>query len=583
MGRARLHGRHQSHLDGRARPRRDGWRGLGLFPRSARGIAHRSLLKPCLWRHLPDRPVDRLLPAWRLVRTGSRGGDGKGRASGLAHRFHFRCGRRGVWADRMPDPACPLRLHRVARPVEGLARARRLHQARRGGARHAVWPSGAYQHGGQCRAPPRQGHDAAVHLLWRLFPARHGADHGICARFNAQAADGGAGHRWRGSRARSGARWHQGACGLSGRLILLAAGGTGGHLFPAAALAQELARRGYDVELATDIRAEKYGIEFPGRAIHRIPSATLTSRSPLAVAATFSRLCMGFLGARRLLQQIKPSAVIGFGGYPTLPPIIAASTLKIPTAIHEQNAIMGRANRLLSRFVDKIALSFKPTKLLRPDAEAKAQVTGIPVRDAVLAYRNSAYLPPAPEQRLLLLVFGGSQGAHFFSEALPMALKLLPAEMRERLTVVQQAREEDLEELREAYKQGGIATHLAPFFRDLPERIAQRQLANARAGASTVAELMVIGRPCLLVPLPHALDNDQLENATRLQEGGGGWCIRQGELSPRRLAKELERLFSSPEVLAKAAEKAKAMAETKAVAKLGDLAEELAEAKSQVE
>ena len=370
---------------------------------------------------------------------------------------------------------------------------------------------------------------------------------------------------------------------MSGRLILLAAGGTGGHLFPAAALAEELGRRGYDVELATDIRAEKYGVEFPARAIHRIPSATLTSRNPLAVTATFTRLGIGFLGARRLLQQIKPSAVIGFGGYPTLPPIIAASTLKIPTAIHEQNAIMGRANRLLSRFVDKIALSFKPTKLLRPDAEARAQVTGIPVRDAVLAYRNSAYVPPAPGQRLLLLVFGGSQGAHFFSEALPAALKLLPAEMRERLTIVQQAREEDLDELREAYKQAGITAHLAPFFRDLPERIAQTQLVIARAGASTVAELMAIGRPCLLVPLPHALDNDQLENATRLQEGGGGWCIRQSELSPERLAKELERLFSSPEVLAKAAEKAKAMAETKAVAKLGDLAEELAESKSQVE
>jgi UDP-N-acetylglucosamine--N-acetylmuramyl-(pentapeptide) pyrophosphoryl-undecaprenol N-acetylglucosamine transferase len=366
---------------------------------------------------------------------------------------------------------------------------------------------------------------------------------------------------------------------LSGRPILLAAGGTGGHLFPAAALAQELARRGYAVELATDIRAEKYGVEFPARAIHRIPSATLTSRNPIAVAATFSRLGIGFLGARRLLKEINPRAVIGFGGYPTLPPIIAASMLKIPTAIHEQNAVMGRANRLLSRFVDKIALSFKPTKLLRADAEAKVRVTGTPVRDAVLAYRKVAYTPPAPGQRLLLLVFGGSQGAHFFSEAMPPTLELLPGEMRERLTVVQQAREEDLDQLRAAYKKAGIAVHLAPFFRDLPERIAQTHLVIARAGASTVAELMAIGRPCLLVPLPHALDNDQLENATRLEQGGGGWCIRQSELTPERLSKELERLFSSPEVLAKAAEKAKAMAETKAVAKLGDLAEELARAK----
>jgi UDP-N-acetylglucosamine--N-acetylmuramyl-(pentapeptide) pyrophosphoryl-undecaprenol N-acetylglucosamine transferase len=360
---------------------------------------------------------------------------------------------------------------------------------------------------------------------------------------------------------------------------LLAAGGTGGHLFPAAALAQELKRRGFDVELATDIRAEKYGVEFPARAIHRIPSATLTSRNPIAVARTFSQLGIGFFGARRLLRKIAPQAVIGFGGYPTLPPIIAASTLKIPTAIHEQNAVMGRANRLLSRFVDRIALSFRPTKLLRQDAEGKARMTGTPVRDAVHSYRDVPYQPPEPGQRLLLLVFGGSQGARFFSEVMPPALALLPAEMRERLTVMQQAREEDLDELRDAYKQAGIAAHVAPFFRDLPERISRAHLVVARSGASTVAELMTIGRPCILVPLPHALDNDQLENATRLQQGGGGWCVRQQELTSERLAQELQRLFSSPDVLAGAAAKGKAMAETQAVKKLADLAEELAQGK----
>ncbi|MBC8020286.1 MAG: undecaprenyldiphospho-muramoylpentapeptide beta-N-acetylglucosaminyltransferase [Methyloceanibacter sp.] len=367
---------------------------------------------------------------------------------------------------------------------------------------------------------------------------------------------------------------------MTERPILLAAGGTGGHLFPAAALAQELQRRGYGVELATDIRAEKYGVEFPARAIHRIPSATLTSRNPFAVVMTFSRLGIGFAGALRLLKAVAPRAVIGFGGYPTLPPIIAASVRGIPTAIHEQNAVMGRANRLLSRFVDRIALSFTPTKLLRADAEAKARVTGTPVRDAVLAFREIPYSPPEPGERLLLLVFGGSQGARFFSEALPPALELLPAEMRERLTVVQQAREEDLDPLREAYQKAGIAAHVAPFFRDLPERIAKANLVVARAGASTVAELMAIGRPCLLVPLPHALDNDQLENATRLQEGGGGWCVRQQELTRDRLAGEVQRLLSSPQLLAGAAAKAKAMAETEAVKKLADLAEELARTKA---
>ncbi len=360
---------------------------------------------------------------------------------------------------------------------------------------------------------------------------------------------------------------------MSDRPVLLAAGGTGGHLFPAAALAQELRRRGLEVELATDLRAEKYGGDFPARTIHRITSATLTSHSPIAVVRTFSHLGLGFFGALALLRRIRPGAVIGFGGYPTLPPIIAARLLGIPTAIHEQNAVMGRANRLLARFASRIALSFMPTKLL-PN-EAKARLTGTPVRDAVLAFRDVPYAAPTSSSRLLVLVFGGSQGARFFSEVMPRALPLLPQAMRARLTVVQQARGEDLAELREAYRAGGIAAHLAPFFRDLPERIANAQLVIARAGASTIAELMAIGRPCLLVPLPHALDNDQLENATRLAQGGGGWCVRQSELTPERMAREVERLLASPEILADAALKAKATAEIDAVTKLADLAEEL--------
>lgn len=363
---------------------------------------------------------------------------------------------------------------------------------------------------------------------------------------------------------------------MSARTILLAAGGTGGHLFPAAALAQELKRRGYEVDLATDERAEKYESEFPARAIHRVPSATFASRSPVDMAKTFARLFRGYLKARHLLSEIDPLAVIGFGGYPTLPPIMAARSLGIPTAIHEQNAVMGRANRLLSRFADRVALSFSPTKRLHPSAEARAQVTGTPVRDSVASYREVPYAAPESAGRFLLLVFGGSQGAHFFAEILPRTLPLMSSPFRWRLTIVQQAREEDLAALRAAYKETGIAAHLAPFFRDLPERIATAHLVIARAGASTVAELMAIGRPSLLVPLPHALDNDQLENATRLQEGGGGWCIRQSELTPERLAAELDRLSSAPELLAEAAAKAKAMAPTEAVSKLADLAEELA-------
>jgi UDP-N-acetylglucosamine--N-acetylmuramyl-(pentapeptide) pyrophosphoryl-undecaprenol N-acetylglucosamine transferase len=363
---------------------------------------------------------------------------------------------------------------------------------------------------------------------------------------------------------------------VSGRPILLAAGGTGGHLFPAAALAQELKRRGYEVELATDERVEKYQSEFPARAIHFVPSATFTSRSPVAMGKTFARLFNGYLKARHLLAEIDPAAVIGFGGYPTLPPIMAARSLGIPTAIHEQNAVMGRANRFLSRFADRVALSFSPTKRMHRSAEPRSLVTGTPVRDTVLSYREVPYVAPEPAGRFLLLVFGGSQGAHFFADILPRTLPLLSSPFRWRLTLVQQAREEDLADLRATYKDAGIAAHLAAFFRDLPERIATAHLVIARAGASTVAELMAIGRPSLLVPLPHALDNDQLENATRLQDGGGGWCIKQSELTPERLAAELEKLAGAPELLAEAAAKAKAMAPTEAVSKLADLAEELA-------
>jgi UDP-N-acetylglucosamine--N-acetylmuramyl-(pentapeptide) pyrophosphoryl-undecaprenol N-acetylglucosamine transferase len=364
---------------------------------------------------------------------------------------------------------------------------------------------------------------------------------------------------------------------LNTRPFLVAAGGTGGHLFPAAALAQELRRRGHAAELATDIRAERFSEDFPDQAVHPLPSATIGNRNPLSLVRTFALLGLGYVRALALLLKLKPRAVIGFGGYPTLPPLFAARTLGIPSAIHEQNAVMGRANRLLSGLVRKVALSFQPTRRMSEAAAAKAVLTGLPVRRAVLDFRDQPYAAPSPESRLVLLIFGGSQGAHFFSETVPRALSLLPEPLRRRLTVVQQTRAEDLEQTRAAYESAGIAAHLAPFFKDLPERIANAHLVIARAGASTVAELMAIGRPSLLVPLPHSLDNHQLENATRLADSGGGWCFPQNELTPERLALELEALLSAPDRLAQAAAKAKAAAEIDAVTKLGDFAEALAD------
>ncbi len=358
--------------------------------------------------------------------------------------------------------------------------------------------------------------------------------------------------------------------------ILLAAGGTGGHLFPATALAQELTRRGFVVELATDERAEQYGADFPARAIYQVPSATISGRSPGAIMKALSTLGKGYFRARRLLEMVQPHVVVGFGGYPTLPPLLAARSLAIPTVLHEQNAVMGRANRLLSRFADALALSFGTTKHLKSSVEKRAVVTGNPVRDAVVGLRDQEYSPPEATGRLLLLIFGGSQGARFFSETMPEALAKLPSTLRWRLTVVQQARPEDVAEVQDAYRNAEITAHVAPFFQDLPERIANSHLVISRAGASTVAELTAIGRPAILVPLPHAIDNDQLENARRMEEAGGGWCMHQSSITPELLAERLEQLLSSPDALAKAAEKAKGMGNVYAVNRLADLVADLA-------
>ena len=367
---------------------------------------------------------------------------------------------------------------------------------------------------------------------------------------------------------------------MSKPCIMLAAGGTGGHLFPAFALSEELGRRGYDVDLITDMRGDRYGMGFPAREVHRVPAATLAGRTPWAVARTAWTLLRGIVRSYGVLGRVRPQAVLGFGGYPTFPPLIAARLRRIPTALHEQNAVMGRANRMLATRVSAVALSFEGTKLLAPSAANKAHVTGTPVRDAVIDWSARRYQPPKGDGRVALLVFGGSQGARFFSDTMPDALGRLPAALRARLEVVQQCREEDLERVRAAYADAGIEAELATFFTNLPERIASAHLVVARAGASTVTELAVMGRPSILVPLPHALDNDQLENATRLDEAGGGWCIGQADLTPERLSQELERLFGDPALLARAAEAARACGKPNAVVLLADLVEELAALKA---
>lgn len=361
------------------------------------------------------------------------------------------------------------------------------------------------------------------------------------------------------------------------RSIMLAAGGTGGHLFPAFALAEELKRRNVIVDLMTDMRGDRYGGGFPARDIYQVPSATLASRSPGDIAKTMLTLARGTKAAFSVLGRVKPAAVVGFGGYPTYPPLVAARLRGIPTAIHEQNAVLGRANKLLAKRVTAIATSFERTKFLDGALLQKVTLTGNPVRQAVMEAAARPYEAPAADGIIRILIFGGSQGARFFSDTVPLALFALPDPIRTRLRVVQQARGEDLERVQDAYLEANISAEVAPFFADLPERMAAAHLVIGRAGASTVAELTVMGRPSILVPLPHALDNDQLNNARRLAEAGGAWCIEQRHLSPERLADELEKLLPAPDTLAAAARAAKTAGRPDAVRNLADFTLALAE------
>lgn len=361
--------------------------------------------------------------------------------------------------------------------------------------------------------------------------------------------------------------------------IVLAAGGTGGHLFPAFALAEELARRGRTVDLVTDMRGDRYGTDFPARAVYRIPSATPGSaKNPITLARTAFTLASGIRKARNLLRLLQPAAVVGFGGYPTVPPLVAARMLGVPTVIHEQNAVLGRANHMLARSSAAIATSFRTVRRLDGSRAAKAHFTGNPVRDVVLEAARSPYPSLTADGPFHLLVFGGSQGARFFSEAVPPALAALPSETKARLRLVQQARPEDVPAVEAATAASGVSANIAPFFNNLPEIMSESHLVIARAGASSVAELAVIGRPSILVPLPHSLDSDQLANAANLAESGGSWCIEQKDLTPQRLAAEIGRLCAAPEALTSAATKAKAAGRADAVGLLADLVEEVASA-----
>jgi UDP-N-acetylglucosamine--N-acetylmuramyl-(pentapeptide) pyrophosphoryl-undecaprenol N-acetylglucosamine transferase len=353
-------------------------------------------------------------------------------------------------------------------------------------------------------------------------------------------------------------------------LVVVAAGGTAGHLFPAEALAAALVKRGITVDLATDERATRYGNTFPARATHVIPSATLRKSNPLTFISAPATVALGAMRALMVLSRLKPAVVIGFGGYPTFPPLVAARLLGIPTLIHEQNGVLGRANRRLASMVDGIATSFPNVLAAHPALAAKATFTGNPVRPAVIEAAKTPFAPLGGGA-LRLLVFGGSQGARVMADVVPPAIELLPPALRGRLNIVQQARDEDMQRARDIYARLGVAAQVSPFFTDLPARMAASHLVVSRSGASTIAELAAIGRPGVLVPLPHALDNDQLVNAATLEKAGGAICIRQADFTPKRLASEIEAFFAQPARLSAMAEASRRCGAPDAAERLADL------------
>jgi len=354
-------------------------------------------------------------------------------------------------------------------------------------------------------------------------------------------------------------------------LVLLAAGGTGGHVFPAEALASALLERGHRLALVTDRRGQHYGGTLGRIDTHRIAAGGIAGRGGLAKLRAVAELGIGVLQAHRLLSRLRPAAAIGFGGYASVPTMVAAGWLGIPTAIHEQNAVLGRANRLLAGRVRRIATSYASVAHIDRTLAAKVTHTGMPVRAAVAQLRDIPYAPIDQSGPIRLLVLGGSQGARVLSEVLPSALARLPETLRRRLDVSQQCRPEDLDGVRRAYQGTGIAATLDSFFHDVPERMGAAHLVIARSGASTVAELTTLGRPAILVPYPHAIDDHQTANAHAVDDVGAAWLMPQTAFTTEALAARLEALFTQPGTLTRAAECARAAGSPDAAQRLADL------------
>jgi len=327
-------------------------------------------------------------------------------------------------------------------------------------------------------------------------------------------------------------------------LVLIAAGGTGGHMFPAQALAEAMLSRGWRVQLSTDARGARYVDGFPqGVVITTVSSATFARGGVLARAAVPFRILGGILGATFRLMADRPAVVVGFGGYPTIPALSAALLLRVPRMIHEQNGVLGRVNQLFARRVQKVACGTWPTTL---PLGVAGDATGNPVRQSVLDRAAAPYIPPG-DYPLNLVVIGGSQGARVLSEQVPAAIAALPEDMKPRLRIAHQARPEDLSSVVAAYAAAGIQAEVEPFFTDIPRRLSEAQLVISRSGASSVADISIIGRPAILIPFAAATGDHQTANARGLVEAGGAVVLPEPGLDPARLSTEIATILTQPE------------------------------------
>jgi len=354
--------------------------------------------------------------------------------------------------------------------------------------------------------------------------------------------------------------------------IVLAAGGTGGHLFPAEALAGALLGRGFAVDLITDERGTGFG-KLSNVPVHRIASGGIAGKGVATRARNYLRMALGFQQSRRLLRRLRPSVAVGFGGYPSVPPILAAQFGRVHTVLHEQNAVMGRANRLLMKRATRVALSFNSVR--HAEQLPSKVMTGNPVRPAIIAIGARGYVAPSTDGEIHLLVFGGSQGARVFGRVTPPAVALLPEALRKRLRLVQQCRPEDLEAVATQYRALGMDAELQPFFSDMPARMERAHLVVCRSGASSVAELAAAGRPALMIPLPNSIDDHQMANAQSLAGEGGGWVMTENALTAESLADRLTSILNDGEALQRAAARAHAAARRDAAERLADVVAEL--------